>query len=94
MKFQDIKFEAMEAFFGPNAIRALVEFPNGYRASIVRHAGSYGGKEGLFELAVMNSQNEIVYDTPVTDDVLGWLNPNEVEEAVSKVEALPPLAAR
>ena len=94
MKFQDIKFEGMDEFFGPNAIRALVEFPNGYRASIVRHAGSYGGKEGLFELAVMDSQNQIVYDTPVTSDVLGWLNPNGVEEAVNSVEALPPRAAR
>ena len=94
MKFQDIKFEGMDEFFGPNAIRALVEFPNGYRASIVRHAGSYGGKEGLFELAVMDSHNQIVYDTPVTNDVLGWLTPDGVEEAVSKVEALPPLAAR
>ena len=89
MKFQDIKFETMEEFFDPNAIRALVEFPNGYRASIVRHVGSYGGKDGLFELAVMDSQNQIVYDTPVTDDVLGWLSPDEVEEAVKKVEALP-----
>ena len=89
MKFHDIMFEKMDALYGENAVRSLVKFDNGYRASIVRHDHSYGGTEGLFELAVMNSSDQIVYDTPVTSDVLGYLDPFGVEEALSKIEALP-----
>jgi hypothetical protein len=30
-----------------------------------------------------------VYDTPVTDDVLGWLDDHEVETTLAQVEGLP-----
>lgn len=88
--FNDIKFQNMDACFGPDAIRSLIEFPNGYKASVIRHIGSYGGSSGLFEVAVMSSSHEILYDTPVTDDVKGWLTPGEVEDTLAQIESLPP----
>lgn len=66
-----------------------ITFPNGYTASVVSHKDSYGGGEGLFEIAVMVG-GEIVYDTPVTDDVLGWLTPDDVTRVLKEIEALPP----
>jgi hypothetical protein len=67
-----------------------VMFENGRGVSIIRHKGSYGGRNGLFELAVLDSEGEIDYSTPVCGDVLGWLSVDEVLEAMRKVAALPP----
>lgn len=63
-------------------------FPNGYSASIVSHENSYGGKDGLFEIAVIYN-NKITYDTPVTSDVLGYLTFQGVASALEKIAALP-----
>ncbi|SVD70364.1 uncharacterized protein METZ01_LOCUS423218 [marine metagenome] len=61
----------------------LYSFPNGYGASVVKHEYSYGGDRGLWELAVINNISEdgfdICYDTPITDDVIGFLNDPEVD---------------
>jgi hypothetical protein len=67
----------------------LYTFPNGYGASVVRHSFSYGGSSGRFELAVIGPDNRLCYDTPVTDDVLGWLDPEDVERALLQIKNLP-----
>lgn len=67
--------------------RNIFNFPNGYSASVVCHSHSYGGEQGLFELGVMHG-GELVYDTPVTSDVLGFLTFEKVGEALKAVEAL------
>ena len=69
-------------------VAARFEFPNGYSVSVVRGESTYGGPAGLYELAVMHS-GKIVYDTPVTEDVLGWLTEGDVTERMSEVAALP-----
>ena len=63
-------------------------FPNGYVASVLRHSKSYGGFEGLWEIAVMYN-NEIVYDTPITSDVLGWQTNENVEKVLNQIRKLP-----
>ena len=65
-------------------------FPNGYGASVVRTAYTYGGDRGLWELAVLDPDGRLCYSTPVTQDVLGYLTPEEVNAALSQIEALPP----
>lgn len=65
------------------------EFPNGYGASVVRHAFSYGGSAGFYELAVLHD-GEIVYDTPITNDVIGWLTMARVGDLLHDIAALPP----
>ena len=67
---------------------ATVDFPNGYSASIVRHPYSYGGKEGKYELAVM-IDNLITYDTPITNDVLGYLSEQDVLDTCELIGELP-----
>ena len=65
--------------------------------TIVRHAYSYGGDEGLFELAVVKfnalDKWHLTYDTPITGDVIGYLTPAEVEDLLAQIEALPVEAA-
>lgn len=68
---------------------ARLTFPNGYGISVVSGPASYGGPHGLYELAVLH-EGRIVYDTPVTTDVLGWLSEDDVTERLNEVARLPP----
>ena len=72
----------------PQLNQVMVNFTNGYKASIVSHEFSYGGDEGLFEIAVMHN-SQIVYNTPVTNDVLGHLNEEDVLRHLNEIHALP-----
>lgn len=68
------------------------QFDNGYGASVID--SGYGSSEGLLELAVTDAKTgHIVYDTPITGDVLGWLTPEDVEALLAKIAALPPRVA-
>ena len=73
-----------------NKYRHTINFDNGYSASIISNEFSYGGMMGLFEIAVMRG-GMIVYDTPVTNDVLGYLSFSEVAKALEEIENLPPV---
>jgi hypothetical protein len=72
-----------------NHYSKIVKFENGYGASIVCHAGSYGGKDGLFEVAVLDENDDIVYDTPITCDVLGHLEFQDVANVLDDIRGLP-----
>ena len=84
--FKDIEFKPnpMGVDFG---IVSRTQFDNGYEASVVRSEYTYGGKDGLYELAVFKD-GEICYDTPVTDDVIGYLRPEDVTDVMAKIQQL------
>ena len=63
------------------------KFDNGYGASVINDG--YGAEDGLYELAVLGPQGGLTYETPITDDVLGWLTEAEVAETLDKIAALP-----
>lgn len=65
------------------------EFGNGYGASVVCSEFSYGGKQGLFEVAVLDMAGEIVYDTQVTADVVGYLDFDGVAKILREIQNLP-----
>ena len=74
------------------AIQKIYRFANGYGASVVKGEHTYGGDEGLWELAVItfalkadNHTYTLCYDTPITQDVEGNLNDGEVEEMLDKI---------
>ena len=77
-------------------IQYLVKYLNNYGASIVQHEFSYGGKDGKWELAVTVypegtediNDFELTYATEITDDVIGWLSEEEVEELLLRIQAL------
>lgn len=83
-KFEDLSFESNP--FG--GIRARMFFDNGFGVSVVKSEHSYGGNEGLYEMAVLGPDGHINYDTPITSDVLGYLSPEEVSKAMSDVQDL------
>ena len=84
--FDDLDFKDMEnTYYG--GVQARIQFPNGYGASVVRHQFSYGGPDGLYELAV-TKDNNLCYDTPITNDVEGYLTPNDVTELLEQIQSL------
>ena len=81
-----------------SGVQRLYKFPNGYGASVIRHAYSYGGPEGKWELAVLVMRPErgewdfdLTYDTPITSDVCGWLTERRVDKLLAQIEALEPV---
>ena len=71
----------------------IYRFANGYGASVVQGPYSYGGPQGLYELAVIEfmvgDEWGLTYATPVTDDVLGRLTLDEVAATLVTIAALP-----
>jgi hypothetical protein len=84
--FKDIEFKSnpMGAEYG---IVSRTQFDNGYEVSVVKSPHSYGGDKGLYELAIFKD-GEICYDTPITDDVIGYLRPEDVTDVMERVEKL------
>ena len=79
-----------------NGIQKQYKFSNGYGASVVCHDGSYGGpykKNGknLWEIAVLDSDNDITYHTPITQDVIGYCTEEMVEEVLKEISELIPV---
>lgn len=70
----------------------IFKFNNNYGASIIKHLGSYGYEKDLFELAILyfdeEGKSHLSYNTPLTDDVIGYLSNNEVMELLEKIKKL------
>ncbi|HEJ2443633.1 hypothetical protein [Burkholderia multivorans] len=69
----------------------LYRFENGFGASVVQHAYSYGRDAGQWELAVIRFDGDewdLEYGTEITDDVIGRLDWDEVEDLLSRISAL------
>jgi hypothetical protein len=72
-------------------IVSRIFFENGYGASVVRGQYTYGGSQGLYELAVVKGtaeDSELCYDTPITEDILGYLTEDDVTEALRQIQEL------
>lgn len=83
--FKDLTFYPHRLGFG---VQAIETFDNQYGVSVVKTPYSYGGKDGLYEMAVLDSSGEITYDTPITNDVLGYLTEDEVSHHMIEVQKL------
>lgn len=69
-----------------NQYQKIYKFDNGYGASVVCNSMSYGGNSGLFEVAVLDKDGNICYDTWVTSDVEGYLDFADVVEVLQKIK--------
>ena len=84
-QFNDLQFKQHREL---NGVVARITFDNGYGASVVKHEYSYGGKDGLYELAVLDKDGELTYDTPITNDVIGYLREVDVTDVMEKIQKL------
>jgi hypothetical protein len=75
-------------------LQKIYRFDNGFGASVIKSQFSYGGDDNLWELAVLTFSSdapeefELTYETPITNDVIGSLNDDEVEEKLTEVKQL------
>ena len=84
--FNDLDFQPMQYEIGIG-VKARIDFDNGYGVSVIRSPYSYGGNQGLYELAVIKDNN-LCYDTPITDDVLGYLTEDQVSDYLRQIQEL------
>lgn len=71
------------------------KYANGYGASIVKHPGTYGFEDDLWELAVIKYDRSsdyidwnLNYDTPITNDVVGNLTEDDVVQICERIKML------
>ena len=84
-QFKDLQFKKHPQL---NGVISRITFDNGYGASVVKHEFSYGGDKGLYELAVLGKDGELTYDTPITNDVIGYLREIDVTDVMVKIQQL------
>ena len=84
-QFKDLEFKIHPMGTG---IISRIQFDNGYGASIVRGNRTYGGDKDLYELAVLDNEGRVTYDTPITNDVIGYLRPMDVTDVMEKIQQL------
>ena len=61
----------------------IYRFENGYGASVVPEA-----YPDQYELAVLDSEDNITYKTPITDDVIRYMSEQEVQETLKQISEL------
>jgi hypothetical protein len=72
----------------PRFEKYRIQFPNGYGASVIRWETN-SGAVSPWEVAVLDDDGNLVYTTPVTDDVIGGLDEAGVAGVLARIEALP-----
>jgi hypothetical protein len=85
-QFKDLEFVPHAA--GMGGVMSRIQFENGYGASVVKTEYTYGGKDGLYELAVLDTNGDLTYETPITNDVIGYLREIDVTDVMEKIQQL------
>lgn len=90
--FDDLQFNVKRGALSDDDLQAVMFFDNGRGVSVIRGPFSYGGDQGLYELAVLKVTEggwELDYSTSITNDVEGYLNPHDVTRLMQEVQSLP-----
>jgi len=88
--FEDLVFKKHPSFPMP-AMQAKMFFPNGYGISVITGKYAYSDDENPYECAVLIGNSEkwnLTYDTPITDDVIGYCNEEKVTEIMKQIQKL------
>jgi hypothetical protein len=85
--FEDLEFKDLSNQWYSKT-QARMDFENGYGVSVITGSGAYGSGSHPYEVAVMLN-GSLCYDTPITDDVIGYNDESMVTEIMKKVQELP-----
>ncbi len=85
MKLSDLNFKPHP--MGMGGSQAEHEFPNGYGVSVITGSMFYTSDDAPYEIAIIK-YGDICYDTPITDDVLGYQTEADVDDVLRQVEEL------
>lgn len=87
--FNDLKFN-LHRVKGFDT-QAIMFFNNGYGISVVTGKYAYGDDKSPYECAVIkgNERNwHIVYNTPITNDVIGYCDKKQVTKIMKQIQEL------
>lgn len=88
--FKDLVFN--KHFNFPSfATQAKMFFPNGYGISVVTGEFAYSNRENPYECGVLKGNSDewsLTYDTPITNDVIGYCNEEKVTEIMKQIQEL------
>ena len=89
-EFKDLEFTKTDM----GNVQASLMVENNYGISVIMGPYTKGGLEGKFEIAILKMPpgkdfSVIAYDTPLADDVIGYLTKEQVSEYIAKIEELP-----
>ena len=96
MQFSDLTFNPHPLKGGRYAKHT---FKNGFGVIVSRYTvtlmngvideGSLGSLEGLYEVYITKN-GKVTFDTPLADDVIGYLNEDQIDDLLKVVEVLHP----
>ena len=86
--FEYLEFEQLNDLPYMVGKKSRMQFDNGFGVSVVSHTHSYGGRDGLYEVAVLDKDGLLTYETPVTKDVIGHLTEQDVTDVMKQVQEL------
>lgn len=75
--------------------QTIYKFPNGYGASVICGGlYTFGDDEHPYELAVIKFRTDkdgfdLCYDTPITDDVIGYQTGEQIIQLLMQIKDLP-----
>lgn len=75
--------------FDPSGTIASHTFSNGYGVSVITGEFAYSTEDSPYEVAILYN-DEIVYDTELTGDVIGHNTEEDLDIILQQVEAFPP----
>ena len=81
--FRDLVFKPHPLSSG---VQAVIDFENGYGISVVQTPYSYGGRIGLYEIAVIDKDRDVIYSTPISEGVIGYLREEDVTEVMERIQ--------
>ncbi len=87
--FDDLNFETHGNLFSGFDQQATMYFDNGYGVSVITGGNAYTDEDHPYEVAVMLEGVGLTYDTPITDDVIGHCNKDNITDIMRQVQELP-----
>lgn len=85
--FEKYLVEESDIYFGPNSYLYEFKFENKYRATVMKHSGTLGGSEDLFELITSYKRN-VVNNSPAGTGTKGFLTNEQVLEMLEKIKEI------
>lgn len=68
--------------------QAKMNFENGYGVSVLLGSMFYSNGIDTYEVGILKN-GSLCYDTPITNDVIGYITADEVNEIMRKIQELP-----
>lgn len=69
------------------AKHAVMRFDNGYGISVVKGNMFYSNGIDTYEVGILK-EGVLCYDTPITNDVIGYVNADEVSNIMKQIQEL------